>query len=201
MLAKMPGDYWQQFASLRALYGYMYAHPGKKLLFMGGEFGQWNEWNHTGELDWILLLFDSHRQVQDYVRALNRLYVSEPSLHEIDFNWEGFQWIDFHDVDNSTVSFIRRAKDPNDFILAIANFTPVPREGYRVGVPIDAFYKEVLNSDSTYFGGSNMGNAGGLSADPIPWQGQPHSIMITVPPLAVVFFKPEAEAESESDNA
>ena len=191
MLAKMPGDYWQQFANLRALYGYMYAHPGKKLTFMGGEIGQWNEWNHAGEIDWLLLLFDSHRDIQDYVRALNTLYVAEPALHQVDFSWEGFQWIDFHDVDNSVVSFVRRAKDPSDFILVVANFTPVPREGYRVGVPADGFYRELLNSDSSYFGGGNMGNAGGIPAEPVPWQGQANSIMMTVPPLAVVFFKPD----------
>jgi 1,4-alpha-glucan branching enzyme len=190
MLAQMPGDYWQRFANLRALYGYMYAHPGKKILFMGGEIGQWNEWQHEGQVDWLLLLFDSHRRIQEYVKALNRLYVAEPALHEVDFSWEGFQWIDFHDVDNSIISFVRRAKDPNDFILVIANFTPVPRQGYRVGVPARGYYKELLNSDSTYYGGGNMGNDGGVPAEAISWQGRSQSIMITVPPLAVVFFKP-----------
>jgi 1,4-alpha-glucan branching enzyme len=189
LLAKMPGDYWQKFANLRALYGYMYAHPGKKLLFMGGEIGQWNEWSHAEQVDWILLDFDSHRQIQEYVRALNRLYTSQPALHEVDFNWNGFEWIDFHDVDNSIVSFLRRAKDPNDFVVVAANFTPVPREGYRLGVPNAGFYRELLNSDSVFFGGGNMGNAGGLPSEPVPWQGRPHSLIITVPPLAVVFLK------------
>jgi 1,4-alpha-glucan branching enzyme len=190
-LAKMPGDYWQQFANLRVLYGYMYAHPGKKLLFMGGEIGQWDEWSHQREVDWVLLYFDSHRQIQEYVRTLNRLYVSQPALHEVDFSWNGFQWIDCHDVDNSIVSFFRRAKDPNDFVIVVANFTPVPREGYRLGVPAAGFYRELLNSDSALFGGGNIGNAGGVPSAPTAWQGQPHSIMITVPPLAMVFFKLE----------
>ena len=196
MLSKMPGDYWQKFANLRALYGYMYAHPGKKLLFMGGEIGQWNEWNHEWQLDWNLLDYDSHRDMQEYVKALNKLYVTQPALHQVDMSWEGFQWIDLHDVDNSIVSFIRRARDPNDFIVVVANFTPVPREGYRAGVPAPGFYRELLNSDSAYYGGGNLGNAGGLPSDPVPWQGQPHSILLTVPPLAVVFFKPGQGAES-----
>jgi len=127
------------------------------------------------------------------VKALNRLYVAQPALHQVDFGWEGFQWIDIHDVDNSIVSFIRRARDPGDFVVLVANFTPVPREGYRVGVPAPGFYRELLNSDSTHFGGGNMGNSGGLPAEPTPWQGQAHSISMTVPPLAVVFFKPDNE--------
>ncbi len=191
LLSKMPGDYWQKFANLRLLYGYMYAHPGKKLLFMGGEIGQWNEWNAHAEIEWLLLYFDSHRQIQEYVKALNHLYVAQPALHQVDFSWEGFQWIDFHDVDNSIVSFFRRARDPNDLVVVLANFTPVPREGYRVGVPKPGFYREILNSDAACFGGSNLGNRGGLPSDPLPWQGQPHSILVTVPPLAVVYFKPE----------
>jgi 1,4-alpha-glucan branching enzyme len=193
LLAKMPGDYWQQFANLRALYGYMYAHPGKKLLFMGGEIGQWNEWKYQEQVEWLLLYFESHRQIQQYVRALNRLYVTEPALYEVDFSWQGFEWIDFHDVDNSIVSFLRRAKDARDFMVVAANFTPVPREGYRLGVPEEGFYQELLNSDSALFGGGNIGNAGGLPSEPRPWQGKPHSILITVPPLAVVFFKLKRE--------
>ncbi len=191
MLRKMPGDTWQKFANLRALYGYMYAHPGKKLLFMGGEFGQWSEWNHDWQLDWALLDHDDHRKIQAYVKALNKLYIEEPALHEVDFSWEGFQWIDFHDVDQSVVSFIRRASDPGDFVLTVANFTPVPREGYRVGAPAAGFYRELLNSDAACFGGGNLGNAGGRHSEPAPWQGQQHSILLTVPPLAVVFLKPD----------
>jgi 1,4-alpha-glucan branching enzyme len=191
MLAKMPGDYWQQFANLRALYGYMYAHPGKKLLFMGGEIGQWNEWNHEWQVEWLLLYFDSHRQIQQYVQALNRLYLSQPALYEVDFSWQGFEWIDFHDVDNSIVSFLRRAKNPHDFVVVAANFTPVPRYGYRLGVPEGGFYRELLNSDSSLFGGGNIGNNGGVPSEPTPWQGRPHSIVITVPTMAVVYFKLE----------
>ena len=198
MLSKMPGDYWQKFANLRALYGYMYAHPGKKLLFMGGEIGQWSEWNHDWQLDWALLDHDYHRKIQAYVKALNKLYIEEPALYEVDFSWEGFQWIDFHDVDQSVVSFIRRASDPSDFVLTVANFTPVPREGYRVGVPAPGFYRELLNSDAACFGGGNLGNAGGRYSEPTPWQGQQHSILLTVPPLAVVFLKPDKEAPSSA---
>jgi 1,4-alpha-glucan branching enzyme len=191
MLNKMPGDYWQKFANLRALYGYMYGHPGKKMLFMGSEFGQWNEWNYETELDWVLLEYDSHRQVREYVQALNRLYASQAALYEVDFEPGGFQWIDFRDVDNSIVSFFRRAKDPDDVVVVVANFTPVPREGYRVGVPVPGFYCELLNSDSALYGGGNLGNAGGVPSEPTPWQGQPHSMMLTIPPLAVMFFKSE----------
>jgi 1,4-alpha-glucan branching enzyme len=200
LLSKMPGDYWQKFANLRVLYGYMYAHPGKKLLFMGGEIGQSNEWNYEWQLDWDLLNFNPHRQMQSYVRTLNRLYAAQPSLHELDFNSEGFQWIDFHDVDNSIVSFLRRAKDRDDFIVVIANFTPVPREGYRVGVPVAGFYRELANSDSTDYGGRNIGNIEGLCSKPIPCQNQPHSILITVPPLAIVFFKPDKEEDPNELN-
>jgi 1,4-alpha-glucan branching enzyme len=191
MLGKMPGDDWQKFANLRALYGYMYAHPGKKLLFMGSEIGQWSEWDEAWELDWRLIDYDPHRTLQAYVKALNKLYVEEPALHQVDFSWEGFHWIDFHDVDNSIVSFVRRARDPNDYIVVLANFTPVPRQGYRVGVPAPGFYREVLNGDWTRYGGGNVGNSGGLHSEPTPWQGQPHSILLTAPPLAVVFFKPD----------
>jgi 1,4-alpha-glucan branching enzyme len=191
LLSKLPGDYWQKFANLRLLYGYMYAHPGKKLVFMGGEIGQWNEWNEHAQVEWVLLYFDTHKQIQQYVKELNRVYLAEPALYQVDFGWEGFQWIDFHDVDNSIVSFFRRGRDPNDLLIVIANFTPVPREGYRVGVPKPGFYREILNSDAAYFGGSNMGNRGGLPSDDQPWQGHPHSILVTVPPLGIVYLKPE----------
>ena len=196
MLSKMPGDNWQKFANLRALYGYMYAHPGKKLLFMGGESGQWSEWNYDWQLDWTLLDHDYHRNIQAYVKALNKFYIEEPALYEVDFSWEGFQWIDFHDVDQSVVSFIRRASDPSAFVLTVANFTPVPREGYRLGVPAPGFYRELLNSDAACFGGGDLGNAGGRHSEPAPWQGRQHSILLTVPPLAVVFLKPDKEAPS-----
>ena len=191
MLAKMPGDVWQKFANLRALYAYMTAHPGKKLLFMGSEFGQWNEWNDEHSLDWNLLDFDPHRGLSACVRDLNQLYKSQPALYQMDFSWEGFQWIDFQDIDNSVVTFLRRGKDPNDFVVVAANFTPVPRMGYRVGVPAPGFYREIFNSDSTFYGGSNMGNIGGLPAEEMAWQGQGYSVLLTLPPLGVVYLKRE----------
>lgn len=190
LIGKMPGDLWQKFANVRAFLGYMYAHPGKKLLFMGNDFGQFREWDEGRSLDWHLLEYDSHRGLQQCVRDLNRLFVEEPALHQEDFGWEGFEWIDFHDVDNSIIAFLRWTRDRTDCIVVVSNFTPVPREGYRVGVPKPGFYREILNSDAEIYGGSNVGNAGGLPADEIPWQGQPASILITLPPLATVYFKP-----------
>jgi 1,4-alpha-glucan branching enzyme len=189
LLAKMPGDFWQQFANLRLLYGYLYGHPGKKLLFMGGEFGQWIEWNHDRQLDWHLLGYDLHRGAQRLLADLNRLYRAEPALHEVDFDWHGFEWIDCHDADSSVLSFIRRAKNPDDFLVVVCNFTPVPRENYRVGVPLPGFYKELLNTDASVYGGSNVGNYGGLAADPIPWLAHPYSLNLKLPPLAALFFK------------
>src|SRR5271157_6427531 len=183
MVHKMPGDYWQKFANLRALYGYMYAHPGKKLLFMGGEIGQWSEWNHDWQLDWALLDHDYHRKIQAYVKALNTLYIEEPALYEVDFSWEGFQWIDFHDVDQSVVSFIRRARDPNDFVVVVSNFTPAVRHGYHVGAPAPGVYRELLNSDSGRYGGSNTVNDP-VTSEPGTCQGKPHSIRLTLPPLS-----------------
>ena len=193
LLAKMPGDDWQKFANLRALYAYMYAHPGKKLLFMGGEFGQWHEWNDNGSLDWHLLDWDLHRQLRQCLADLNRAYTGQPALHEVDFSWEGFEWIDFHDVDQSIVSFLRRGRDPNaGEIVVVANFTPVPREGYRVGVPQPGFYQELLNTDAALYGGTNLGNFGGVPADEKEWQGQPCSVLLTLPPLAVLYLKRDA---------
>ncbi|HSB16717.1 MAG TPA: 1,4-alpha-glucan branching protein GlgB [Bryobacteraceae bacterium] len=189
LLSKMPGDEWQRFANTRAFLSYMYAHPGKKLLFMGSEIGQYEEWNHDASIRWELLEFDYHRKLQALVRELNRIYRSEPALYEVDFQWNGFEWIDLSDVDNSIISFLRRAADPEDLLLFTCNFTPVPREGYRLGVPAAGYYREVFNSDSELFGGSNMGNAGGVNARPIPCHGRQDSIQITLPPLAVVAFK------------
>ena len=190
MLSKMPGDLWQQFANLRLFYGYMYGHPGKKLLFMGGEFGQWDEWNADRSLDWHLTKYLQHSRLQKYTQDLNRLYTLEPALYEVDYAWQGFSWIDLHDADNSTVSFIRRSKDPADHIVIVCNFTPVPRVAYRIGVPEQCYYREILNSDSVEYWGSNVGNQGGVQADAIAWHGQLCSIEITLPPLAVVYFKP-----------
>ncbi|MCI0418746.1 MAG: 1,4-alpha-glucan branching protein GlgB, partial [Acidobacteria bacterium] len=192
LLSKMPGYFLEdKFSNLRLLYGYMYGHPGKKLLFMGGEFGQGNEWNHNQSLDWDLLRWPLHQQLQHFVKDLNRLYRSQPALYEVDFHYMGFEWIDFHDSDNSIVTFLRRAKNPDDFVVFVFNFTPVVREGYRIGVPTGGFYAELLNSDSGIYGGQNIGNAGGLPAGHFPWQGRPYSLQLTVPPLAVVVLKRE----------
>ena len=190
LLAKMPGDDWQKFANLRAFYGYMYGHPGKKMLFMGGEFGQWAEWNHDTSLSWHLLQYDPHAGLQRYVRDLNRLYLAEPALHQVDFDWSGFQWVDFSDAEQSVISFIRRSRDQADFILCIGNLTPVPRLGYRIGVPTPGWYRELLNSDAAVYGGSNQGNGGGIEAEAIPCHGHPYSISLTLPPLSFLFIKP-----------
>ncbi|HRE25206.1 MAG TPA: 1,4-alpha-glucan branching protein GlgB [Anaerolineales bacterium] len=195
MLHKMPGDDWQRFANLRALYAFMYAHPGKKLLFMGSEFGQFNEWNAQTGLDWHWLDRDLNHRLLAFVRDLNALYRAEPALHEVDFDWEGFEWIDFRDVDNSIVSLVRRARNRDDLVIVAANYTPIPREGYRIGVPRAGFYREILNSDSVHYGGGNLGNSGGLAAEPQPWQNQPYSLKVTIPPLGVVYLKPDAPAE------
>jgi 1,4-alpha-glucan branching enzyme len=190
LLSKMPGDLWQRFANLRLLYAYQFAHPGKKLLFMGGEFGQWNEWDCDAQLDWSLLDFDSHRALQRLVRDLNLLYQREPALHELEFDWHGFEWMDCHDADSSTLSFVRRARNPEDFLLVVCNFTPVVRYNYRVAVPAPGFYEEILNTDSALYSGSNVGNLGGLHSEPVPLHGRQHSLSLTLPPLAALFFKP-----------
>jgi 1,4-alpha-glucan branching enzyme len=189
LLAKMSGDIWQQFASARAFLGYMYGFPGKKLLFMGSEIGQWNEWNHDHAVEWDLLRFDTHRRLQRYVADWNRLYRREPALWQVDFDWQGFEWIDFHDAQASSISFLRRAANPEDFLVFVCNFTPVVRRDYRVGVPEPGWYSEILNSDSGYYGGSNVGNGGGAAAEPEPCQDRPYSLRITLPPLAVLVLK------------
>jgi 1,4-alpha-glucan branching enzyme len=189
LLSKMPGDSWQQFANLRALYGYMYGHPGKKLLFMGSEFGQRNEWNHETSLDWHLLHADWHNRLRLFVRDLNSLYRSEPALHEVDFSPEGFEWIDCNDNENSVISFIRRAHNPRDTLVFVVNFTPVPRYHYRIGLPAPGIYRELLNSDHPDYAGSGVGNPGDLPSEDIPWQGRSSSIVLTLPPLATIILK------------
>jgi 1,4-alpha-glucan branching enzyme len=189
MLSKMPGDPWQKHATLRTLYGYMYGHPGKKLLFMGSEFGQWNEWNVDTSLDWHLLAEPLHAAQRRWVRDLNHLYRHEPALHQVDFEFAGFSWIDCHDADNSVVSMIRRARDERDFLVVVANFTPVPRPGYQIGVPEGGRYRELLNSDSEIYGGSNVGNGGGVEADAVAMQGFDYSLSLTLPPLGVLVLK------------
>lgn len=190
LLDQMPGDLWQKFANLRLLYSYMWTHPGKKLLFMGSEFGQWNEWNYDESLQWHLLQWSSHQGVQRCVADLNRIYRREKALHEVDFDYHGFEWIDCHNHDDSTLCYVRRAKDPRDFLVVCCNFTPVPRVNYRYGVPELCWYEEIFNSDSMYYGGSNMGNFPGAMAEPQESHGRPQSIVVTLPPLATVIFKP-----------
>ncbi len=189
LLHKMPGDLWQQFANLRLLYAYQYAHPGKKLLFMGQEIAQRHEWSEARSLDWHLLQWDSHRGIQHLIADLNHLYAAEPALHQVDFDWHGFEWIDANDSDNSVLTFIRRGKNSEDLIVAVINATPVVREGYRLGVPNPGLYREILNTDAAHYGGSNVGNLGGQQASDQPAQGRPYSLVLTLPPLAAVYLK------------
>lgn len=197
LLDKMPGDLWRKFANLRALYGYMYGHPGKKLLFMGDEIAQWREWRHDESLDWHLLQWESHQGVQKLVADLNALNRSEPALHQVDFDWQGFEWLELHDWENSVIAFIRRARDHADSIVVVCNFTPVPRENYRVGVPTGGYYREIMNTDSTIYGGSNVGVEGGCWARPEPHAGRSHHLNLRLPPLGVLYLKPSTGPESK----
>ncbi len=190
LVSKMPGDEWQRFANVRAFLGYMFGHPGKKLLFMGSDIGQTEEWNHASSLPWHLLQWPVHHTLQTYVRELNWLYRREPSLSEVDDSFQGFEWIDFRDSESSIISFVRFAKNRADFLVFACNFTPVPRHGYRIGVPSAGMYQEIFNSDAAMFGGSNLGNGGSAKAEPISFHGRPASMSILLPPLAVVVFKP-----------
>jgi 1,4-alpha-glucan branching enzyme len=189
MLDKLPGDTWQKYATLRTLYGYMYGHPGKKLLFMGGEFGQWREWNHDRSLDWHLLDDPSHAALRRYVQDLNWHYHAEPSLYQCDFDPSGFRWIDCNDNENSVISIVRFARDSADYVVMVFNFTPVPRAQYRIGVPEPGWYAEVLNSDASLYGGSNVGNGGGVQSEAVAAHGFDHSLRIMLPPLACLLFK------------
>jgi 1,4-alpha-glucan branching enzyme len=190
LLGRMPGDDWQRLANLRLLYGWMFGQPGKKLLFMGGEFGQWHEWDHDSSLDWHLLQYDRHAGVLRWVADLNRFYRSEPALHALDFEPSGFSWVDANDAEQSVVSFLRWARDRH--VLCAFNFTPVPRHGYRLGVPRGGRWREALNGDATVYGGSGQGNLGGVDAEPRPWHGRPWSVAVTLPPLAAIFLVSEA---------
>jgi 1,4-alpha-glucan branching enzyme len=189
LLGKMPGDDWQKFSNLRLMLGYMYGHPGKKLLFMGSEFGQWREWNHDRSLDWHLLEHAPHQGIQRWMKDLNHLYRSEPALFARDFDANGFEWADLHDWEHSIISFLRKGESPDDLMLVVCNFTPVPHANYRVGVPRGGRWAEVLNSDATLYGGSGQGNLGGVEAAPVPVHGRYHSISLTLPPLGVLFLK------------
>ncbi len=197
LAGKMPGDEWQRCANLRLLFGYMYAHPGKKLLFMGGEFAQWKEWNHDESLEWHVLQYPSHRGIQEWVRDLNHLYRTEPALYELDFSREGFEWADFCDWEESIISFLRKGKSTNDTILIVCNFTPVPRFGYRIGVPKGGFWQELLNSDAVQYGGSNLGNSGGVEASPVRIHGRDFSLSLTLPPLSALFLKKSVQEKAE----
>ena len=197
LLGKMPGDDWQKFANLRLLLGYLYAQPGKKLLFMGGEFGQRQEWNHDASLDWHLLEYASHTGLQRWVEDLNRLYRREPALYEQDCNAAGFEWIDCNDTEHSVLSFLRHGCSTSEEILVVCNFTPVPRHNYQVGVPRGGFWREILNSDAGEYGGSQQGNLGGREASPVSQHGHFHSLNLTLPPLAVVFLKSEGNPTAE----
>jgi 1,4-alpha-glucan branching enzyme len=189
LLDQMPGDTWQKFANLRLLYAYMWCHPGKKLLFMGGEFGQWQEWNFDESLHWHLLAGESHRGLSRAVADLNNLVQREPALHELDFDGRGFEWIDCHNWQDSVLAFVRRGSSSRDALVVCCNFTPVLRQGYRLGVPAAGSYEEVFNSDSAWYGGSNAGNGSGLQSSPVPHHGREHSLSLTLPPLAVVVLK------------
>ncbi len=189
LLGKMPGDDWQQFANLRAYYGFMWAHPGKKLLFMGGEFGQRAEWNHDRSLDWHLLEAERHAGVQRLIGDLNRLYRALPALHARDCEPEGFDWIDASNSADSILAWLRLGNEGDRPVLAVSNFTPVPRQGYRIGVPQGGRWVERLNTDAGAYGGSGMGNGGGAEAEASPWHGRPFSLLLTLPPLSTVLFE------------
>jgi hypothetical protein len=191
LLQKMPGDDWRKFANLRALFGYMFTHPGKKLVFMGGEFGQRTEFNEQRSLDWHELGNELNGRMLVFMRDLLHAYKREPALHQVDFSWDGFQWLNASDSDNSVISFVRRSKAPDDMVMVVCNFTPIPRHNYRVPAPRPGYYREILNSDSSAYGGSNMGNAGGLDTAEDPWSEGGCALYLTVPPLSVLMLKPD----------
>ena len=193
LLSKMPGDLWQKFANMRLLYSYMYAQPAKKLLFMGGEFGQWAEWSHDSSLEWHLLQYEPHRGLQKLIADLNATYRAERALHELDCDPAGFEWIDGSDSQQSMLSFMRRSKGGDELIAAVFNLTPMPRHNYRVGVPRRGYWREIFNSDSQQYGGADFGNLGGNDAQNIAWHGKQYSLNLIVPPLGAVFFKSSNE--------
>jgi 1,4-alpha-glucan branching enzyme len=188
IVSKMPGDEWQQFANTRLLYAWMYGHPGKKLLFMGSEWGQRAEWSHERSLDWHVLQYPLHSGLQKLVRDLNHLYRNEPALFDNDDTWASYEWVELHDADNSVLAFLRRGRK-GGVVIFVVNATPVARHGYRIGVPSGGFWKEILNTDSAEYGGGNVGNYGGAYADEQPWGGRSHSVALTLPPLGVVVLK------------
>jgi len=189
LAGKMPGNHRQKLANLRLLFGYQYTHPGKKLLFMGGELAQWAEWDHEKSIEWHLLQFQSHHGVWKWVRDLNHLYRNELALHQLDFDPHGFEWIDFSNSEQSVMSYLRKGRSDRDMVLVVCNFTPIPRFNYRIGVPVGGFWREMLNSDAGEYGGDGMGNFGGVEAEQIPCHGRGHSLVLTLPPLGIVVFK------------
>ncbi len=189
LISQMPGDDWQRFANLRLLYGYQYTTPGKALLFMGAEFGQWHEWNHDSQLDWHLMRWEPHRGLQRFVRDLNTLVRGEPALHELDCKSDGFSWISADDAACSVFSFCRQGIDPSNLVVVVMNMTPVPRNDYRIGVPVAGYYEEALNSDASIYGGSNLGNTGGRQAEAVPMHGREQSISLTLPPLSILVLR------------
>jgi len=197
LMTKSSGDWWQKFATVRLVFGYQYTHSGKKLNFMGQEFGQWNEWSERRGLDWELLQLPTHQGMLNWMRDLNHFYTSQPAMYERDLDWQGYQWIDANDADQSTFTYMRFAKDKSDFVVIAINFTPVPRHNYRLGVPTEGYYKEVLNSDASVYGGANVGNHGGVASKPEAWREWPHSLDVTVPPLGMVILKLEAPPKPE----
>ncbi len=190
LLGKMAGDEWQKFANLRLMLGYMWTHPGKKLLFMGGEFGQKREWQHDESLEWHVLQYPLHAGVQHWMRDLNHLYRETPALFELDFSIEGFEWIDCNDWQNSTIAFLRKGRS-GEPVLVVCNFTPVPRDNYLLGVPRGGRWRERLNSDAREYGGSGIGNFGAIDSAPLPAHGKFHSLSLRLPPLAVLVLTPE----------
>jgi 1,4-alpha-glucan branching enzyme len=194
LLSKMPGDDWQKFANLRLLYAYLFGQPGKKLLFMGSEFGQWSEWQHDGSLNWDLLDSFHHITMLKLVQSLNKVYTREPALHEYDCDPRGFEWLDANDYESSVISFLRKGKQPADRVAVLCNFTPVPRLSYRTGLPQAGFWREILNSDALEHGGSGLGNLGGVFTENIPCHGRKHSVSLTLPPLGAVYLKWEPDA-------
>jgi 1,4-alpha-glucan branching enzyme len=199
MLDKMPGDAWQKFASLRLLYTFMFTYPGKKLLFQGCEFAQGREWNFDAAAEWELLERPQHQGVKQIVADLNQLYRSEPALYQVDFESSGFEWIDCHDSSQSVLSYLRKSKDGKELVACAFNFTPVPRDNYRIGVPVAGFYREAINSDAELYGGSNVGNRGGVHSEPTSWMGRPHSIPLALPPLAGVVMVLDPKSVTSQD--
>ncbi|MFH0989692.1 MAG: 1,4-alpha-glucan branching protein GlgB [bacterium] len=197
LLDKMPGDLWQKFANLRALYSLMFSFPGKKLLFMGGEFGQWKEWDHDTSLDWHLLEYETHNGILRLTEDLQSIYQNSPALYEMDFQQQGFEWLDFHDAAGSIISFIRKAKHSDHKVIVVCNFTPVPRSNYRIGLPEEGKYLELFNSDSAYYGGGNIGNGGAIEAEPIPFHHREYSMLITIPPLGVLYLQRDTAKHEE----